>query len=71
MNESLENEEITSFELGYGYRSRNLTVNVNAYSTTWGNRFVSNSFDYLLNDTTEIEDAILQGSGVDVIHSGI
>jgi len=71
VNDSLENEQITSFELGYGYRSRNLTVNVNAYSTTWGNRFVSNSFDYLLNDTTEIEDAILQGRGVDVIHSGI
>jgi outer membrane receptor for ferrienterochelin and colicin len=39
INEDLENEEIISFEAGYGYTSNNLRINVNAYSTTWGNRF--------------------------------
>jgi len=43
INPDLRNEKIKSFELGYGYRADKITVNVNAYLTTWGNRFVSRS----------------------------
>jgi hypothetical protein len=41
INPDLQNEEIVSFELGYGYVSNRLRVNLNAYSTSWGNRFIS------------------------------
>ena len=41
INPDLQNEEIISFELGYGYRTDNMSFNVNAYATNWGNRFIS------------------------------
>ena len=37
----VDNEEITGFEFGYAYKTRNLKLNVNVYHTTWGNRFFS------------------------------
>jgi len=45
VNPDLQNEEIVSFELGYGYFGRDLDVKLNAYSTTWGNRFVTTGFE--------------------------
>ncbi|HEY5689080.1 MAG TPA: TonB-dependent receptor [Yeosuana sp.] len=44
INPDLQNEKITSFEVGYGLRLASFTMNVNLYSTKWGNRFVSRSF---------------------------
>ena len=35
INEDLENEEIQSLELGYGYVGDKVTVNANVYSTNW------------------------------------
>ncbi len=43
LNEDYENENITSFEIGYGYTSRFLNIKLNLYSTNWGNRFVDQS----------------------------
>lgn len=37
----VENEEITGLEAGYRYRGGNLSIDINVYHTTWGNRFVS------------------------------
>lgn len=54
INEDLQNEQITSFEIGYGFRGDKLSVNVNAYATTWGNRFVSQSVDVQV-DTLLVE----------------
>jgi len=71
INADLENEEIQSLELGYGYVGDKVTVNANVYSTNWGNRFISQSIDFAINDTTFIEDGRGQVSGVDVQHSGI
>ncbi len=70
VNDDLQNEQITSFEIGYGYRSENLTVNVNAYATTWGNRFVTQSVDVVVNDST-MQEGIAQFRDVDVQHNGI
>lgn len=66
INTDLENEQIGSFELGYGYLGRYLTVNVNAYSTSWGNRFVSQSV--FVNATDE---GTAQFRDVSVLHQGI
>ena len=66
VNPDLQNEEIISFELGYGYRTSNLVLNVNAYATNWGNRFISRS---LLNANGT--EGTAQFRDIDVQHNGI
>ena len=65
INPELQNEEIRSLELGYGYVGRDLTLNVNAYTTTWGNRFVTRS---LTNQ--QGVDGFAQFRDIDVVHNG-
>ena len=66
INPDLQNEEIKSIELGYGYTTNKLDVNINAYSTVWGNRFVSRS---LTNQ--QGVDGFAQFRDIDVVHNGI
>ena len=70
INEDLENEEIMSLELGYGYTTDDLTVNVNAYNTNWGNRFISRGVPVVVNDSTTV-DGTAQFSGINVVHRGL
>lgn len=37
----VDNEEITGLEGGYRFKNRTLRINVDIYSTQWGNRFLS------------------------------
>ena len=69
INEDLENEEIQSLELGYGYVGDKLTVNANVYSTNWGNRFISQGVDIVVNDSVTV-DGSAQFSGINVQHNG-
>lgn len=66
INPDLQNEEITSVELGYGYTSANLNVKVNVYSTNWGNRFISRSLS-----NQQGVDGTAQFKDIDVVHNGI
>ncbi|MFZ9045687.1 MAG: TonB-dependent receptor [Cyclobacteriaceae bacterium] len=66
INPDLQNEIIQSIELGYGYFGRFFTLNVNAYSTSWGNRFISQGVP--VSDT---EFGTAQFSDVDVLHQGV
>lgn len=66
VNEELQNEKITSFELGYGFVSNSLKVNVNLYSTTWGDRFISRGFT-----TAQGADGTAQFRNIDQTHNGI
>jgi len=66
VNEDLQNEEITSVELGYGYITNDLVLNVNAYSTNWGNRFISRSLS-----NSQGVDGFAQFKDIDVRHNGI
>lgn len=66
INPDIENEEITSFELGYGYNGDGLDINVNAYTTSWGNRFISRGFT-LDNGA----DGTANFANLKNIHSGI
>jgi outer membrane receptor protein involved in Fe transport len=68
VNPDLQNEEITSVELGYGYFGSNFTLNVNAYSTVWGNRFISRSFtiDGGETGTAQFRDVDVRHNGVEV-----
>lgn len=65
INADAENQKITSFELGYGYRNQQFTANVNVYNTNWADRTFSRSFT-LGNDIYYAN--IL---GVDALHQGI
>ena len=65
VNESAENEKILSTEIGYGYRSTDLNLNLNIYRTNWQDRsfvrsLTQNNIQYYAN--------IL---GVDAVHSGV
>lgn len=66
INADAENQKITSFELGYGYRSETLSANVNLYRTTWSDRTETVSFQQ--PDGTNAFANIL---GVNAIHQGI
>ena len=66
INPDLQNEEIRSFELGYGFIGRDFSFNVNAYSTTWGNRFVTRSLS-----NQQGVDGSAQFRNIDVRHNGI
>ncbi|MCP4460662.1 MAG: TonB-dependent receptor plug domain-containing protein [Cytophagales bacterium] len=71
VNPDLQNEKITSFEVGYGYVSRYLTVNINAYSTSWGDRFISRGADITLSDGVTVVEGTAQFKDIDVQHNGI
>jgi len=66
INDDLQNERIESFEIGYGYIGSGLKFNINAYTTNWGNRFVSRS----LSNQQGI-DGTAQFRNIDVTHKGI
>jgi hypothetical protein len=65
-NEDAPNQKITSYELGYTFRSAKLTGNVNIYRTTWNDRTETQSFQQ--PDRTLAFANIL---GVNAIHQGI
>ncbi|RZN84725.1 MAG: TonB-dependent receptor [Winogradskyella sp.] len=66
INDDAPNQKITSFELGYGYRSDKLTANVNVYHTRWNDRTEFASFQ-----TQSNELAFVNILGVNAIHKGI
>lgn len=66
INENAENQKITSYELGYGYRSTNLNVKVNLYRTRWMDRTFTRTF---FDDEGNIFFANILG--VNALHQGI
>ncbi|MBR62805.1 MAG: TonB-dependent receptor, partial [Flavobacteriaceae bacterium] len=66
VNDDAENEETTSFELGYGYRSSNFKLNVNVYNTVWGNRFISRGYDF-----ADGSEGTVNFSGIESVHQGV
>jgi hypothetical protein len=66
VNSDAENQKITSFELGYGYRGEKLTANVNVYYTQWNDRTEVAGFQQ--QDGTLAFANII---GVNALHQGI
>jgi len=66
INPDLQNERIESVEIGYGYIGNGLKFNINAYSTNWGNRFVTRSLS-----NQQGVDGTAQFRNIDVTHKGI
>ena len=63
--EGANNEELYSFELGYGYKSKKLSANINGYLTFWNNRPTS------LSVTIDGEPRLVQANGMGARHMGI
>lgn len=66
INADAENQKISSFEIGYGFRGDKLTANVNVYTTYWNDRTLTQNVQN--PDGTNSTANIL---GVNAVHSGI
>ncbi len=69
VNPSLTNEKITSFEVGYGFRSQYFNANLNAYHTSWDDIYRRLTVRTKLNgvDVTGVANVL----GIQEIHKGI
>lgn len=66
LNTNLTNEKVTSLEVGYGYRTSKFTANLNAYYTTWKDRY------FRINDSsTSNIGGYFDFTGVGEVHTGI
>ncbi|AIZ40750.1 TonB-dependent receptor [Cellulophaga baltica] len=67
VNDDAENETITSFELGYGFKSSVFSANLNLYTTKWSDRFISQS----IRGVNGLEDGTATFKGLTQVHSGV
>jgi outer membrane cobalamin receptor len=65
-NPNAVNEKCISVELGYGFRSRYLTANVNVYSTKWKDKTMIVS-----QNAATPEALVINMEGVNALHQGI
>ncbi|MBR6433611.1 MAG: TonB-dependent receptor plug domain-containing protein, partial [Bacteroides sp.] len=70
VNKDAVNEKVLSFEVGYGYRSRIFTANLNAYHTIWKDKTMARSFDYTDADGN-LDRAMVNMQGVNSTHQGV
>ena len=70
-NSDAINEKVFSAELGYGFRSRFFTANLNLYHTKWMNKTMSRGIDLENSDGVFVDRINLNMSGVNAIHQGI
>ena len=68
LNPSAVNEKCFSFELGYGFRSRYLTLNLNAYHTKWLNKTTVFSRQ---PDATYLNGLVVNVEGANALHQGL
>lgn len=67
INPVAKNEDVTSFELGYGYRGGAFTANLNAYATKWNNRSLRPITSRDQNGVTQYANI----NGVNEDHKGV
>ncbi|WP_313717071.1 TonB-dependent receptor [Kaistella carnis] len=69
VNPSLTNEKVTSFEIGYGFRSGIFNANLNAYHTSWDDIYRRLTTRAKINgvDVTGVANVL----GIKEIHKGI
>ncbi|WP_046758872.1 TonB-dependent receptor [Kordia jejudonensis] len=72
VNEDYRNEKVFGVELGYGYKSEKLNVNLNLYRTSWKDRFIQ-VFGTFPDPADPMEEVQGRSSlvGVEQIHSGV
>ncbi len=73
-NPDAVNEKVMSFEIGYGYRSRFLAANVNAYYTRWMDKSLYDSSTSTVtndNGVSYVERYTMNMTGANAKHMGI
>lgn len=70
INEDVQNQTVTAFEAGYGYRSGIVNAKVNVYHTLWGNRQFDEGVQVQINDTTQVE-GLAVFENVSQLHQGL
>jgi len=65
INSNAVNEKAFSAELGYGFRSKYFTANLNVYRTNWIDKTMNQTF------TTQTEILYVNLKGVNALHKGI
>src|SRR5690606_17715320 len=73
VNPDASNQKVNAIELGYGYRSRYFSANLNLYNTQWGNRQVSHSLrrEIDINGTPTQTDGNVNFTDISQLHQGI
>lgn len=66
-NPNLTNEKISAIEVGYGFRSKIFTANLNGYYTTWKDRFTTGTDP----DAATNPGGLYTFDGVNEIHTGV
>ncbi|WP_297972852.1 TonB-dependent receptor [uncultured Bacteroides sp.] len=70
-NPDAKNEKVISFELGYGFRSRFFTANVNAYYTKWIDKSLYDGGFYDNQETKTEERWTMNLLGANANHMGV
>ena len=65
-NVNAENQKITSYELGYGFRHSSFSANINVYRTLWEDRTYTDFFN-----GPNGEDLVANILGVNALHQGL
>ncbi|MDT0553389.1 TonB-dependent receptor [Urechidicola vernalis] len=69
LNPDIQNEKVTAFELGYGFRAEKFRLNFNAYRTSWKDRFDSASQTF---DVGGVEvRGVANLYGITQVHTGL
>lgn len=70
INKDAVNEKVFSVELGYGYQSKFMNVNLNAYHTKWMDKTMARSND-ISTQEGYTDRALINMQGVDATHQGV
>ena len=70
LNPALTNEKISSFELGYGYRSAKFNASVNLYRTQWKDRWLRKSMNFDMGSAGTLT-GYSEISGITELHQGV
>tara|TARA_R110002020_G_scaffold63170_2_gene168703 strand:+ start:63708 stop:66506 length:2799 start_codon:yes stop_codon:yes gene_type:complete len=71
INPDLENEKILGFELGYGFRSAFFSANLNAYRTSWKDRFQSDAVRITDSEGNVEFEGSVNYLGIEQLHTGL
>ena len=70
VNPNAVNEKAFSAELGYGFRSKYLTANLNLYRTNWIDKTMNQSFS--TNNQGDVKEVVnVNLTGVNALHQGV
>ncbi len=71
INPDAANERVYSAEVGYGYRSKKLSVNLNGYYTMWMDKALATTEDIRDEETGVKEEWRFNVLGLDALHMGL